>query len=235
MREAIRKSGENHGWRSFSPPALLKAFTNRPYLATAGLFGLGIYFAVSPWVPRGVTRVLIGWDCGVVIFLCLIFLFLRHTDPEEIKRRAAEYDEGGRLVLVVTILGSIASVGALVAELSGAKGQAAGGLRVALAASTVILSWLLVHIVFAFRYAHIYYLAQRGGRSKGGLLFGEEGDPDYWDFVHFSLVIGATSQTADVAFSSREMRRLGTLHTLVAFGFNTAILATMINLAASLF
>jgi uncharacterized membrane protein len=235
MPGAIRKDAENRRRGSITLPTLFRAFLNRPYLLAAGLFGLGIYFAVSPWVPRGVTRILIGWDCGVVAFLCLIYLFLRHADAEQIKRRAMEYDEGGRLVLIVTILGSIASVGALVAELSGAKGQAAGGLRVALAASTVILSWLLVHIVFALRYAHIYYLAQRGGRSKGGLLFGEEGEPDYWDFVHFSLVIGATSQTADIAFNSREMRRLGTLHTLVAFGFNTAILATMINLAASLF
>ncbi|HEX4370576.1 MAG TPA: DUF1345 domain-containing protein [Rhizomicrobium sp.] len=233
MPGAIRKSAEKQGRWSFS--TLLKAFLNRPYLVTAGLFGLGIYFAMGPWVPRGITRVLIGWDCGVVIFLGLIYLFLRHADSEEIKRRAAEYDEGGRLVLVITILASIASVGALVAELSGAKGQVAGGIRIALAASTVILSWLLVHVAFALRYAHIYYLAQRSGRSGGGLMFGDEGEPDYWDFVHFSLVIGATSQTADVAFSSREMRRLGTLHTLVAFGFNTAILATMINLAASLF
>ena len=53
--------------------------------------------------------------------------------------------------------------------------------------------------------------------------------------MHFALVLGATSQTADISFTSREMRRIGTWHTLIAFGFNTAILATMINLAAGLF
>ena len=193
------KNAENK--RQWKVPALLSALFHRPYLVTAVLFGLGIYFATGPWVPRGITRVLIGWDCGVVVFLCSIYLVLRHADPEEIKSRAAEYNEGGRLVLVITILASIASVGALVAELSGAKGQGAGGLRVALAAFTVVLSWLLVHIAFALRYAHIYYLAQRSGPSRGGLMFGEEGEPDYWDFVHFSLVIGATSQTADVALT----------------------------------
>jgi uncharacterized membrane protein len=98
-----------------------------------------------------------------------------------------------------------------------------------------VLSWLFVQIVFAMRYAHVYYLEEEEGSPKGGLEFGECGEPDYWDFVHFAIVLGATSQTADITFSSKEMRRLGTLHTLVAFGFNTAILATMINLAAALF
>jgi uncharacterized membrane protein len=106
---------------------------------------------------------------------------------------------------------------------------------VTLAAVTVVLSWLFVQIVFALHYAHIYYLEEEAGRPTGGLAFGECGEPDYWDFVHFALVLGATSQTADIGFTTRRMRRIGTLHTLIAFGFNTAILATMINLAASLF
>ena len=71
------------------------------------------------------------------------------------------------------------------------------------------------------------------GEPARGLDFGPEGEPDYWDFVHFSLVMGATAQTADITYTSRRMRRIGSLHTLVAFGFNTAILATMINLAAN--
>jgi uncharacterized membrane protein len=207
----------------------------RPYLVASILGGIVLYFASAPWVTRGITRVLIGWNCGVVIFLCLLYFLLRRDDPEAIQRRAIEYGERGHLVLIFTILASIASVGALVAELSGAKGQHASGLRVILAASTVVLSWLFVHIVFALHYAHLYYLPKENGAPRGGLEFGEESAPDYWDFIHFSLVIGATFQTADITFSSRVMRRLGTLHTLVAFGFNTTILATMINLAAGLF
>jgi len=235
MSGAIHKGKANGRPKGTIRWALLRPFVNRPLLITAILGGLGFYFASGPWVVRDVSRALIGWNCGVVIFLSLIYLISRRADADEIKRRAIEVDEAGHIMLVLTILASVASVGALVAELSGAKGQPASGLRVILAASTVILSWLLVHVVFALRYAHIYYLAEKNGRPVGGLLFGDEGEPDYWDFLHFSLVIGATSQTADIAFGSREMRRLGTLHTLVAFGFNTAILATMINLAAGLF
>jgi len=130
----------------------------------------------------------------------------------------------------------VASVGALVAELTEAKGH--GGInRAALAAGTVVLSWLFVQIVF--RHALCPSLLscgepQRPPPGRFGFGYADE-EPDYWDFVHFAIVIGATSQTADIVFKSRAMRRVGTLHSVVAFGFNTAILATMINLAAGLF
>jgi len=214
---------------------ILEPLIQRPYLLTAILVGVALYFVTAAWVPREITRLLIGWNGGVILFLVLTFFFMSNSDPAIMKRRALGHDEGGHLILVLTVLASVASVGALIAELSAAKGSQYGGYRVALAAGTVVLSWCFVQIVFAMRYAHVYYLEEEEGRPKGGLEFGECGEPDYWDFVHFAIVLGATSQTADITFSSKEMRRLGTLHTLVAFGFNTAILATMINLAASLF
>ncbi len=214
---------------------MLRLLRNRPYLTTAIAVGIALGFASALFVERPITRALIGWDGGVVLFLALTFFFMRSADIARIKQKAIAHDEGGNLILVLTILAAVASVGALVAELSLAKGQPDADLHVALAAGTVVLSWLFVQIVFAMHYAHVYYLEEEEGRPKGGLEFGECGEPDYWDFVHFALVLGATSQTADITFSSKEMRRIGTLHTLVAFGFNTAILATMINLAASLF
>jgi uncharacterized membrane protein len=213
----------------------LRPLLNRPYLLAAIALGVALYFATEPWIARAITRALIGWDAGVILFLGLSFTFLFRADTERMKQQAIEHDEGGRFILILTILASIASVGALIAELSNAKGQLDGGLRVLLASGTVILSWLFVQIVFAMHYAHIYYLAEDGGATKRGLEFGQDGEPDYWDFVHFAIVLGATSQTADITFSSKTMRRIGTIHTLVAFGFNTAILATMINLAANYF
>jgi uncharacterized membrane protein len=207
----------------------------RPYLVTAIVVGVVLYFASAPWLARHVTRALIGWDGAVLVFLVLTFQFMLGADITRMKRKAIDHDEGGNLILVLTVLAAVASVGAMIAELTLSKGQPGVELHVALAAGTVVLSWLFVQIVFAMHYAHIYYLEEESGRPKGGLEFGECGEPDYWDFVHFSIVLGATSQTADITFSSKAMRRIGTLHTLIAFGFNTAILATMINLAASLF
>jgi uncharacterized membrane protein len=213
---------------------ILGPFLSRPFLLTAIVAGAAIYFASAMWAEGWITRALFAWDGGVILFLLLMFfLFMRNTDIATIKQRAITHDEGGRFILLLTIFASIASVGALVAELSLAKEHPGQDWRVGLAAATVVLSWMFVQLVFGMHYAHLYYLEEDEGAPKGGLEFGQCGEPDYWDFFHFSIVMGATAQTADITFSSKEMRRVGTLHTLVAFGFNTAILATMINLAAN--
>lgn len=214
---------------------ILRPLMNRPYLLTSIAAGVILFFVSNFWLERATTRALIAWDGGVIMFLCLVFHYMSRADIARMKQKAIEHDEGGRLILLLTLVAAVASVGALIAELALAKGRPGVELRVALAASTVVLSWTFVQIVFAAHYAHVYYLAEEGGQLKGGLEFGECGEPDYWDFVHFALVLGATSQTADITFTSKEMRRIGTWHTLIAFGFNTAILATMINLAAGLF
>jgi uncharacterized membrane protein len=214
----------------------LQALVVRPYLVTAVVLGVALYFVSGLWMTRGVTRALIGWDGGIICFLCaMFFVVMPDVDIARMKRRAIEHDEGGHLILLMTILASVASVGALIAELSEAKTNPEGGWRVVLAAGTVVLSWLFVQIVFAVHYAHVYYLAEENGEPKGGLEFGVAGEPDYWDFVHFAVVLGTASQTADIVFTSKQMRRIGTVHTIVAFGFNTAILATMINLAFNYF
>jgi uncharacterized membrane protein len=210
---------------------MVKSLLHRPYLLAGIAAGLALYLLGIPLVPRRITRVLIAWDGGLAMYLCLSLLFMRDASVARMRQRAVLHKVGDRLVLLAAILASVASIGALVTELSTDKGYPP---RLFLAAGTVVLSWLFVQIVFAMHYAHRYYLPDEKGRSRRGLAFGGESDPDYWDFVHFSIVIGATSQTADIAFTSRPMRRIGTLHTLVAFAFNTAILATMINLAANI-
>jgi uncharacterized membrane protein len=220
-----------------STPRLLQPLVSRPHLAVAILAGVVLYFLAAFVANRDVTRMLIGWNGGVVVFLGFSFLYMMGADASCMKRRAIGHDEGRHIMLVITVLAAVASVVALAVELSVAKGAPGGAWRVALAAGTVVMSWLFVQIAFAMHYAHVYFLAEDVNAShQGGLDFGYGAEePDYWDFVHFAIVIGATSQTADIVFRSKEMRRVGTLHSVVAFGFNTAILATMINLAANLF
>jgi len=95
----------------------------------------------------------------------------------------------------------------------------------------------MVQLVFALHYAHEYYDENPDcdGHDMQGLLFPGEELPDYWDFWHFSIVIGVAAQTADISFTSKTLRRIGTVHSLVAFAFNTVIVALTINLLAGLF
>jgi uncharacterized membrane protein len=89
-------------------------------------------------------------------------------------------------------------------------------------------------MAFALHYAHDYYSPDHGSDARSGLVFPACEEPDYWDFLYFSTSIGATSQTSDISIKSRALRRLVTLHAVVAFFFNTAVLALTVNIAASL-
>jgi len=217
----------------------LQPITSRPHLAIGALVGLLVCAFAGHWVSRAVTRGLAGWDCGVIAFTLLSLNSMRENDYQRMRARAIAHDEGRHFMLGLAMLAAAASVVAIVAELSGAKGrgQLLEVFSVSLTASTIALSWFFVQLVFAIHYAHVYYLAEDGADSahRCGLDFPDDEEPDYWDFLYFSVIIGATSQTADVNIRSKEIRRIVTAHCLISFAFNTAILATMINLAAGLF
>jgi uncharacterized membrane protein len=204
--------------------------------------GLGVVatagFAVIPNPFEWPTRAILIWDLACGFFVAVTLWGMRGRDTQALRIRAAFEDEGGAAILALTLIATAAGLGAVGAELHMAKGG--GGLekavRVALAFGTVALSWTFVHLIFALHYAHEYYApAKARGATRGGLVFPGDATPDYWDFLHFSMVIGVASQTADIAFTSKTLRRIGTAHSLTAFGFNTVVLALTINLLASLF
>jgi uncharacterized membrane protein len=158
--------------------------------------------------------------------------------PDGIRTNAARDDEGRNLILVLVLAATVVSLAVAAGELHSAK--SAEGLvqaaHVGVALVSVISGWLLVHVIFALHYAHLFYARDKTSDTDlGGLLFPGGGAPDYQDFVHFALVIGVAAQTADIAFTDKRQRRLGTLHSLVAFVFNTMVVALAINLAAGLF
>jgi uncharacterized membrane protein len=133
------------------------------------------------------------------------------------------------------VVAAIASLAAIILELSEMKGlpptrQVA---HVGLAGATFAASWLLIHTSFALHYAHAFY-GRMGAQAGAPLEFPGTATPIYGDFLYFAIVIGMTSQTADVAISSTRMRRLVMLHGLVSFAFNTTLLALTVNIAASL-
>lgn len=130
------------------------------------------------------------------------------------------------MILILTTIAALASIAAIIAEL-GMKER--GAFAISVAIITIALSWVTVHTTFALHYAHEYY----SGGKDGGLEFPGHDEPDYWDFVYFSFVIGMTAQVSDVGISDRMIRRTATVHGVVSFVFNTALVALMVNIAAS--
>jgi uncharacterized membrane protein len=215
------------------------------YLRLHGPLALVLLIAASSlaWPVGGgwLSRLALGWDVGVGLFLIESALKLRRTrSTDDIRRRAAALDEAGVAALPLALLAALASVAVVVGEAVRAAGnQSEAGGAAGMSLATVALSWTFVHLIFAFHYAHEFYApdvagARGKGRDRGGLTFPGGEDPDYWDFVHFSLIIGVAQQTADIQISDRTLRRTTTVHSVTAFVFNTVIVALTVNMAVSL-
>ena len=159
------------------------------------------------------------------------------ADPSEAAREACIQDSSRTLIFIFVVFAAIFSVFAVGAELGTAKGlertYLAGHILFSLLA--IFTSWSLVHTVFTMRYAHVYYDTPEGDEAHGGLNFPEEDKPDYLDFAYFSFVIGMCFQTSDVSITSRRLRRLALVHSVISFGFNLAILGLSINMVSGLF
>ena len=213
-------------------PYLVRVVRARPRLFLSGALGL-VVGALLPPSWRLVTRLLVAWDVGVACYLALAYHLMAGAQVDQIRRRAAMEDEGQIAILFLTVAAALASLGAIVAEL-GSAGSAGAGRQpphLALATVTIVLSWAFIHTIFALHYAHEFY-GEDGG-AGGGLSFPGGDEPDYWDFVYFSFVIGMTSQVSDVAVVQKPIRRTVAAHGIVSFVFNAALLALTVNIAAS--
>jgi uncharacterized membrane protein len=208
----------------------------RPRLFVAALTGLAVAWGLpSDWAARDVTRLIIGWNAGVWVYLLLAGWMMARSGTHQIQRRARDQDEGAIAILTLVVLSALASLGAIVAELSVAKDFTglARTAHIGLAVLTILASWAFTQVMFALHYAHEFYAATLKGQP-GGLQFPDTTQPDYIDFLYFSAVIGTSGQTADVAIASRPMRRVGLVHCVLAFLFNTSLVALTINVASSL-
>jgi uncharacterized membrane protein len=213
-------------FRKMSRP--VRVIYGRPRISISILVGIVAYFLL-PGSLRLVTRMVIGWDIFVALYLLLVLIMMARCGLAHIKRNAILQDDGRFLILLVTAFGAFASIAAIVFEL-GASHHSVPELT--LATVTIVLSWAAVHTTFALHYAHEFYR----GAKPGGLQFpsGEKDDhPDYWDFVYFSFVIGMTAQVSDVGITDKIIRRTATVHGIISFVYNTALVALMVNIAAS--
>jgi uncharacterized membrane protein len=226
--------------QAFHRRPLVRNIIARPRLIICvGLGLLSILVMPGSWhLP---TRLLLAWNIGVVFYICAAILLMVQSDPRTIRRQALLTDEGRFVVLILACVSVAACFVAILLQLAEVK-DTHGLLRaghLTLAAGTVISAWTFTHIIFAQHYAHEYFIERASERElpeefRGGLCFPGTQNPDFYDFLYFSFVIGVASQTADVEICSRPMRRVSLAHSLVSFFFNTTIVALTINIASGL-
>ena len=207
-----------------------RGLQSRHGLFVSALAGLVTFFMVPDDWRLG-TRVLMGWDVTALLFIALVMVSTFHADVTHCRRRAAFYDAGDFAILVIAVLGAVASFAAIFIELAQLKSGGNPLWHLLLTGVTVALSWAFTHVGFALHYASLYY-RQSDGKDLGGLDFPGGREPDYSDFMYYSFVLACAAATADVNTTSRMMRQVTMVQGIIAFVFNTAVLALTINIGA---
>ncbi len=190
----------------------------------------GVAASFSMW-DRGVAfALLVGWNAAGLVLLALSWWAILPSSAEMTGKRAAADDPGRTLVYVLVLFASTVSLFAAVVLSRQAKTlppEIARELSV-LCLLTVAVSWALLHTSFTLRYARLFYRADSEG--VGGVDFPGKLPPSYFDFAYFAFTIGMCFQTSDVCVTSPQIRRAVLLHAIIAFAYNTAILAFVLNL-----
>jgi uncharacterized membrane protein len=204
----------------------LRTWTATTRLAVAAFVGIVVYFVLRQiWLP-GLAG-LLAWDAGVLCFLGVTHRVIADHSIDSMRRRAANLDTRTLVTKFLIVTAGCVSLYGIVRTLNALPGHPV--LQVVLTGVTVLGSWSLIHTVFAIHYAHLYYSA-----PEGGLIFPGGGDPNYYDFLYYSFVVGMTCQVSDVQISDSRLRRLTLGHGVLSFFFNTVILALAVSVGAGL-
>ncbi len=199
------------------------------------VLGVALWFALGG-SASGPIAVVIAGDAFFGLYLAWTAVLARHVTADSFRHRADIDDEGLPLIVLITVIAAGLGVASIFSLLNQAQGPTA--LHLILAVAGVALGWATLHTVFAFRYAHLYYGKAEGGHGKRqdarGLEFPGDEEPGVWDFLYYSYVIGMTAQVSDVQVTDSHMRRVTLGHGVLAFVFNTVILALAVNIAAGL-
>jgi uncharacterized membrane protein len=209
----------------------------RHNLALGLVAGVAVFF-LSRAHLRFASAVIASWDAFAIVILALDWLTILATPQRKIRERAQQQDLSRLLIFIFVVVTACAALFAVGFLVSVKKSQTGWHfiIHLLLTLLTVIFFWSLVHTVYGLRYAHAFYgdSDEPGvNRHAGGLIFPGNRPPDYFDFAYFSFVVGMTCQVSDVQITSRSMRRLTLAHSILSFGFNTIILALVINIAVS--
>jgi len=177
------------------------------------------------------AAILAGWDVAVVIYLAWVWIAVWRLDPGTTARLAKREDPSAPVAELVVISAGIAMLVAVGFALVRA-GQATDGMKaflVTLGLLSVVLSWTIVHTVYALWYARAYY-----SEPDGGIEFNEEEPPTYTDFAYFAFTVGMTYQVADTNITSKVIRRTTLHHAFLSYLFGAVLLGLVINVVATL-
>ncbi|MBS1746830.1 MAG: DUF1345 domain-containing protein [Bacteroidetes bacterium] len=204
-------------------------------------FSIAVYFIVLPLKLPALIVAMLLWNVFAIAYLLLCWIVLLKRPVSQI-RQLAKNDDGSVLyVYMLIVISSFASmVTVLLLVISKNDNLIQNVFYIPDAIAGILLSWIMVHTIYTFHYAHLYYGDSKKfpGKDSFGLEFpgneAEKYQPDYLDFAYFAFVIGCTFQVSDIEISSPTIRRIVLGHGLISFCLNTFVVALTINLIAGL-
>jgi uncharacterized membrane protein len=177
-------------------------------------------------VPPGI---LLGVASGFAFFLATGWLLLWPMDADQTRRHAARETFRPLLEEAVVVGAAVAAL-VCIAVLLLRRHTREDPVVAALALAAVFLAWAALHLMYAARYANLYYT-----EPYGGIDFNDDRyRPAFRDFFYFSYNLGMTYQVSDTSVSDPDVRAVTLRHCLLSYVFGTVILATTINLVAGM-
>lgn len=205
-------------------------------IAISLLISALIYFVKPENISPLIGGMLI-WDVFALCYLILSWIVIIKRPISEIRKLAKKDDGSAIFVFALILISSFAGmVTVLLLMLSQNNASSQNDYYLPVAIAGMMLSWLMVHSIYTFHYAHMYYDDNETEPDKDayGLEFPGSEKPNYIDFAYFAFVIGCTFQVSDVEISSPKIRRVVLFHGLLSFALNTFVIALTINLVAGL-
>jgi len=218
--------------------SMLNYFFVHPYprATLAALLGAVAYLATPMEATE--TRLLVGWNTAALCLLGAITAMMLRATPQETAQRSREEEPSGVLTIATMIVVTIAGFVGTAAMLDSTAGMGPLGTYVHLGLSmgTVVTAWLMAQVYFALLYARLYYdePAAEGAPPARGLEFPGTDTPDYLDFVYYSITIALCYQTSDITVTTRFLRRITILHSIVGFFFVSAVIGLVVNIVSNM-
>ena len=195
-----------------------------------------IAFFVIPKDENPLIETMIIWIVFAAVYLITGWLILSTRPIDEIKATARKDDGSKLFVYLMLLLSSISSFVIVLLLMISKASDNNQGMFIFVSITGILLAWFMVHTLYTFHYAHMYYDNDPDDNSKDaeGLEFPGDEAPNYIDFAYFAFTIGCTFQVSDVEISSKLIRRSVLWHGLLSFALNTFVVALTINMIAGL-
>ncbi|ANT52140.1 DUF1345 domain-containing protein [Mesorhizobium amorphae] len=181
----------------------------------------------------------IGANAFFAAYVVLVLALMPRLTGPYLSKNARATDLPVLVIFAVTLFVVGIAIGSLFQLIN--QKDSAHPLELVFAMMSIPLGWFAIHAMAALHYAHVYWMdgdeidaTTKKKIPVGGLEFPGGKRPEGWDFLYFATVIGMTAQTADTGITTSHMRRVVLVHSILAFFFNTVIVAAAVNLAVSL-